>query len=56
LHTELQEAEAQIARLQTLLAGPFATRAPAPVVEKERAKLAELEQAREHIAQQIKHV
>ena len=53
LHTELQEAEAQIVRLQTLLAGPFATRAPAPVVEKERAKLAELEQARQRIAQQI---
>jgi len=53
LHAELQEAEAQIARLQTLLAGPFATRAPAPVVEKERAKLAELEQARQRIAQQI---
>jgi len=55
LHKDLQEAEAQIARLRTLLDSPFATRAPAAVVEKERAKLAELEQARERVAQQIKH-
>jgi valyl-tRNA synthetase len=32
-----------IERLQTLLAGDFATRAPAPVVERERARLADLE-------------
>jgi valyl-tRNA synthetase len=32
-----------IERLQTLLAGDFAKRAPAPVVERERARLADLE-------------
>ena len=50
---DLHEAEAQIARLKDLLAGPFATRAPAAVVEKERQKLAELEQARQRLARQI---
>jgi len=53
LMKDLQEAEAQIARLRELLAGPFATRAPAPVVEKERQKLADLEQARQRLAHQI---
>ncbi len=47
---DMQETEAQIARLRELLAGPFASRAPAPVVEKERQKLAELEQARARLA------
>jgi valyl-tRNA synthetase len=54
LHKELSEAEAQIDRLRTLLSGEFATRAPAPVVEKERARLAELEQARSRLTEQIK--
>jgi valyl-tRNA synthetase len=54
LRTELANVEAQIERLRTLLAGEFAGRAPAPVVEKERAKLADLEQARVRLAEQIK--
>jgi valyl-tRNA synthetase len=53
LMKELHEAEAQIARLRDLLAGPFAERAPAPVVEKERQKLADFEQARQRLARQI---
>ena len=39
LERELAQAEAQVARLRTLLDGPFAERAPAQVVEKERASL-----------------
>jgi valyl-tRNA synthetase len=54
LHKELAESEAQIDRLRALLASEFANRAPAPLVEKERAKLAELEQARDRLVNQIK--
>ncbi|MCX7706848.1 MAG: class I tRNA ligase family protein, partial [Anaerolineae bacterium] len=39
---DLTETEAQIARSQGLLAGPFAQKAPPAVVQKERDKLAEL--------------
>jgi len=39
LEAQLQEAEDQIARLQELLAGPFAERAPQEVVDKERDRL-----------------
>jgi valyl-tRNA synthetase len=39
LDRELKQAKAQVARLQALLEGPFAERAPAPVVEKERVNL-----------------
>ena len=39
LQKELAEAEQQISRLEALLAGPFAERAPAQIVEKERQKL-----------------
>jgi valyl-tRNA synthetase len=40
LAKELAETEAQISRLETLFAGPFAQKAPPPVVQKERDKLA----------------
>ncbi len=40
LSKELAEAESHIARLEKLLAGDFANKAPAPVVAKEREKLA----------------
>jgi valyl-tRNA synthetase len=43
LQKELAEAEAQIARLSGLLAGPFAQRAPAALVQKEQEKLAAYE-------------
>jgi valyl-tRNA synthetase len=39
LEKDLQEAESQAARLEKLLVGDFATRAPASLVEKERVKL-----------------
>jgi len=38
----LAEADAQIARSEQLLAGPFVQRAPANVVQRERDKQAEL--------------
>jgi valyl-tRNA synthetase len=39
LQKELDEAESQIARLETLLGGDFARKAPAQLVDKERQKL-----------------
>ena len=42
LNKELVEAEAQIDRSRSLLDGPFAQRAPANVVQREREKLGEL--------------
>jgi valyl-tRNA synthetase len=41
LSRELAETETQIERSRGLLAGPFAQRAPAAVVQRERDKLAE---------------
>jgi valyl-tRNA synthetase len=49
LEKELAEAEAQIGRLATLLAGPFAEKAPAAVVQKERDKLAQLQAVRKEV-------
>ena len=43
LGKELADTEAQIERGRNLLDGPFAQRAPANVVQREREKLAELE-------------
>ncbi len=43
LEKEATELEAQIARLNSLLAGPFAERAPAHLVQQERDKLARLQ-------------
>ncbi len=40
LEKELAEAESQVARLEKLLGSDFANKAPAPVVQKEREKLA----------------
>jgi valyl-tRNA synthetase len=42
LNKELTETEAQVTRSQALLAGPFAQRAPANVVQREQEKLGEL--------------
>jgi len=45
LTKEREEVTAQIARLEKLLANEgFTSKAPAPVVEKERARLAELQE------------
>ena len=55
LNKELAEAEAQIDRSRSLLDGPFAQRAPANVVQREREKLGELatraERLRERLAE-----
>ncbi len=53
LSSELGNVQAQITRLETLLGGAFAERAPSEVVAKERAKLAELKQAAEKIRLQL---
>jgi valyl-tRNA synthetase len=49
LQGEIEAATAQIMRLETLLGGAFAERAPANVVEKERAKLGALKATRERL-------
>jgi valyl-tRNA synthetase len=49
LNDELAALEAQIAKSENLLAGDFGRRAPAAVVEKERAKLADLRARRDQV-------
>jgi len=49
LQKELAETEAQTARSETLLNGPFAQRAPANVIQRERDKLAELQARAERL-------
>ncbi|RMF49331.1 MAG: valine--tRNA ligase, partial [Anaerolineae bacterium] len=53
LQKDLAEAESHINRLEKLLAGPFAEKAPAPVVQKERDKLAAYKETAEKIRQQL---
>ena len=53
LEKELAEAESQIQRLEKLLNSPFAQKAPAAVVEKEREKLAEYQETAERLKQQL---
>jgi valyl-tRNA synthetase len=53
LEKELAETESQIQRLEKLLASPFAEKAPAEVVAKERAKLAEYKETAERLKQQL---
>ena len=53
LSKELAEAESQIARLEKLLNSPFAQKAPAAVVEKERAKLAEYQETAARLKLQL---
>jgi len=53
LEKELEEAEGQIKRLEKLLASPFAEKAPAEVVEKEREKLGTYRDTAEKIRQQL---
>jgi valyl-tRNA synthetase len=50
---EIEEAEAQIDRLQELLAGPFASRAPQEIVDKEEEKLASIQETAEKLRQQL---
>ncbi len=53
LHKDLTDTEAQIARSQGLLNGPFAQKAPPAVVQKERDKLADLLARAERLRQRL---
>ena len=53
MQAELKETVDQINRLQTLLGGSFAERAPAAVVEKEKQKLDAFQQTAEKLKQQL---
>jgi valyl-tRNA synthetase len=53
LEKELTEAESQIARLEKLLASPFAQKAPANVVDAEREKLAGYKSSAEKIRERL---
>jgi valyl-tRNA synthetase len=54
LENELNEAESHITRLEKLLAGDFARKAPAALVQKERAKLTAYQETAEKIKAQLK--
>ncbi len=56
LEKELQEALLQIERLENLLNSPFAQKAPAPVVEKEKDKLADFRQTADKLKEQIRNL
>jgi valyl-tRNA synthetase len=53
LQAELAEVEGQIARLEKLLAGDFSQKAPATVVDRERQRLADYQEAKVKLARQI---
>jgi valyl-tRNA synthetase len=53
LKQDLTEAESQIERLEKLLAGDFAKRAPANLVEKERAKLGTFQETADKLRKQL---
>lgn len=54
LEKELKEAQSHIARLEKLLAGDFASKAPAALVQKEREKLTAYRETAEKIKAQLK--
>jgi valyl-tRNA synthetase len=54
LAKELDEIDAQIKRLEELLAGPFSERAPKGIVQKERKKLASLQESASKINGQLR--
>ena len=54
MEKELGEAQAQIDRLEKLLASPFTQKAPAAVVEKERDRLEEFKEIAEKLRRQLK--
>ncbi|MDY6874518.1 MAG: class I tRNA ligase family protein, partial [Chloroflexota bacterium] len=53
LEKELAEIKSQIQRLEKLLGSPFAEKAPAEVVQKERDKLSEYQETAERLKQQL---
>jgi valyl-tRNA synthetase len=54
LKKESEQARIQIARVEALLASDFGSKAPAAVVEKERARLAALKETRAKLEEQLK--
>jgi valyl-tRNA synthetase len=56
LEKELAESTSQIQRLEELLAGPFAEKAPSNVVEKEQKKLAEYKEKAAKIKSQLENI
>ena len=53
LSKALSEAQGQVSRLENLLGGAFAEKAPAPVVQKEREKLASFQETVEKLKKQL---
>jgi valyl-tRNA synthetase len=53
LQKELEQVTGQIDRLEKLLSSDFGSKAPAAVVEKERARLAEFKETRDKLAAQL---
>ena len=53
LQSELESVEEQIERLEKLLASPFAEKAPAPIVQKERDKLEQYRAEKEELATRL---
>jgi valyl-tRNA synthetase len=53
LEKELTDTQSQVTRLQALLSSPFAQKAPAAVVEKERQKLGEYQETAEKLRGQL---
>jgi valyl-tRNA synthetase len=51
---EIEAVDGQIRRLETLLAGPFAQRAPAEVVAREKARLEEFRESRRKLEGQLR--
>jgi valyl-tRNA synthetase len=56
LNKEQTEVNAQIERLTKLLSSDFAAKAPAPVVQKERDKLADFQARAEKLREQIERL
>ena len=53
LQKELDNVAGMIARSEKQLAGPFAEKAPPPVVQRERDKLVDLQQRRAQLAERL---
>lgn len=53
LRKELDDVQMQISRLEALLASPFADKAPAPVVDKERQKLTSFQETAASLREQM---
>ena len=53
LNAELDEIKGQVDRLEKLLASPFAQKAPAAVVEKERGRLAQFKETAASLEAQL---